>query len=623
MYDSSKNVKENVESKIKTDSGIENLKHKNQEILKLPYITLVVCLLLTVGVTYLSYTTAINKDKLRFNSEISEIKEVLKSKMTSYETLLKATKGFLETNESTDRRKFAGFIKSFNLEKDYGGVQGIGYTVKVIKDEREDFIEKIRQEGISNFQMFPNQNKDEYQAVIYLEPTDFRNKRAIGFDMSSEALRAEAMSKARDFGKAFATGKITLLQEIDKDIQPGFIVYLPVYETNEMPETLEEKRLGLKGYIYGAFRAGDFLNDITNSISDKEVGVLIYDKEVSPNNLLAESQPGLINDQAKFETVEINEFAGRNWRIVYKSLPALINKTSIDFSIPILIAGIVLSLFIFLLTYLEAASRLRYQIIAENLTISEKEKAELFEREQIARKQAERSVKAKDAFISTVSHELRTPLNAISGWTRILRGERISSNTKERALKTIENNIQTQSNLIEELLDFSQIASGKEIVNMIDVNFTEAFEHSINQTLTEAKRKNIELKYKNSLNSERIKGNQRNIEKVFSKILQNAIKFTPENGKIKATIKAENNYIKFTVNDSGRGINKEYLDKVFDNFSQEDTSTTRKHGGFGLGLTYSQHVIKQHGGEMNIISEGENKGTTLIIKFPFENNGKH
>lgn len=623
MYDSSKNVKENVESNTKTDSGIENLKHKNQEILKLPYITLVVCLLLTVGATYLSYTTAINKDKLRFNSEISEIKEVLKSKMTSYETLLKATKGFLETNESTDRRKFAGFIKTFNLEKDYGGVQGIGYTVKVTKDAREDFIEKIRQEEISDFQMFPNQKKDEYQAVIYLEPSDFRNKRAIGFDMSSEALRAEAMSKARDFGKVFATGKITLIQEIDKDIQPGFIVYLPVYETNEMPETLEEKRLGLKGYVYGAFRAGDFLNDITNSISDKEVGVLIYDKEVSPNNLLAESQPGLINDQAKFETIEINEFAGRNWSIVYKSLPALINKTSIDFSIPILIVGIVLSLFIFLLTYLEAASRLRYQIIAENLTISEKEKAELFEREQIARRQAERSVKAKDAFISTVSHELRTPLNAISGWTRILKGERISSNTKERALKTIENNIQTQSNLIEELLDFSQIASGKEIVNMRDVNFSEAFENSINQTLTDAKRKNIALKFKNSLNGERIKGNQRNIEKVFNKILQNAIKFTPENGKIKATIKAENNYIKFTVNDNGRGINKEYLDKVFDNFSQEDTSTTRKHGGFGLGLTYSQHVIKHHGGEMNIISEGENKGTTLIIKFPFENNGKH
>ncbi len=623
MYDSGKKTRKNVENDKKTDPEVKDLTDKNQEILKLPYITLVVCLLLTLGATYLSYTTALNKNKLRFNSEISEVKEILKSKITSYETLLKATKGFIETNETLNRPKFAEFIKSINLEQDYGGIQGIGYTVTVSQNTREEFIQEMREVGISDFRMFPNESKSEYQAIIYLEPSDFRNKRAIGFDMSSEAVRNEALLKARDFGKAFATGKITLLQETDKDVQAGFNIYLPVYRTNEIPETLDQRRSELKGYVYGAFRAEDFLNDITNSIPEKEVGVLIYDKEVNPENLLAQSQPGLVNADAKFETVEINEFSGRNWMIVYKSLPSLINKTSVDFSLPIFIAGILLSLFIFLITYLEASSRLRYQLIAENLTIAEKEKAILFEREQIARRQAENSVKAKDAFISTVSHELRTPLNAISGWTRILKGEQIGSLTKERALKIIEKNVQTQSNLIEELLDFSQIATGKEIVDMSDVDFSAAFEKSVAEAESAAKRKNIEFKYKNLLNGEKINGNQKNIEKVFGKILQNAVKFTPEKGKVKAEIKAENNQIEFKVEDNGQGIKKAYLSKVLDNFSQEDTSTTRKHGGFGLGLTYSDHVVRHHGGKIEIMSEGENKGTKLIIKIPYEQNGKH
>lgn len=620
MYESSKKSDEDRLGDLEVESDHRQIEETNakREILKLPYMALVVCLLLTVGATYLSYTTSLNRDKLRFNGEISSVEENLISKINSYETLLKATKGFVETNENMDRRKFAAFVKSFNLENDYGGVQGIGYTVRVDADNRENFIMEVREKGIPDFKIFPLAAKDEFQTIIYLEPLDFRNKRAIGFDMTSEKTRREAMFAARDSGTIMASGKVTLLQETDANVQSGFLVYLPVYGSLETPPTIEERRDSLKGFIYSPFRAQDFLSDIMNAVPGQEIGVLIYDEVVAPENLLAQSQPDLLELDSRFESVEELEFAGRKWQIVYKSIPSLYDHLSVDFSIPILAVGIVLSLFIFFITYLETSSRLKYQTLAENLTIAEQEKAQLLESEQAARRRAEESVKAKNEFISTVSHELRTPLNAISGWTRILKGEQIGAKTKERAFKTIEKNIQTQSNLIEELLDFSKIANVKQIENENEVDFSAVFANSIAKTQPNAQRKEINLEYENLLGSEKIRGNQKNIEKVFLKILENAVKFTPNKGNIKASIKREDGTIKFIVNDTGKGIKRDFLSKVFEGFSQEDSSSTRKFGGFGLGLTYSNHVIKHHGGKLEIISDGENKGTTIVVNFPID-----
>lgn len=617
MYDESQKLGDDFKNNLTTTSNTKNNKITSQEVLKLPYIALVVGLLITVGATYMVYKTAISKEKLRFSGKISEIEEVLKSKLTSYETLLKATKGFIEINENTDRQKFADFVKSINLEKDYGGVQGIGYSVRVPYEKRKNFIAKMREEGISNFKIFPNQSKNQYQAVIYLEPRDVPNKRAIGFDMSSEKIRQEAMSKARDSGDFSISGKVTLLQETDKDKQKGFLIYLPIYEMKEVPKSFEERSSKLKGYVYSPFRAGDFLNDIMNSITGKEVGVLIYDGEVSPENLLAQSQPDLINIKAEFETVQDTHFGGRQWKLVYKSLPVLPNNKGLRNSTLVLFIGLFLSALIFLITYLEASSRLRYQLIAENLAQTEKERTLLLESEQNARREVEETIKVKDRFISNVSHELRTPLNAISGWTRILKGEQITPHTKQRAFKTIEKNIQTQSKLIEELLDLSQIATKKEEVHMSEVDFSAAFEKSVEMTKINAEEKHIDLRHKNLLNGEKMKGSQKNIEKVFNNILQNAVKFTPKQGVVEASIKSENDQIEFTVKDNGKGIKKEYLPNLFDDFSQEDSSSTRKYGGFGLGLTYSRYVIRHHGGDLKINSEGEDKGTTLTINFPF------
>lgn len=593
----------------------------SREILKMPYAALIVCLILTIGATYLSYTSALSRDQIRFNNEISNVKEILKSKLASYETLLKATKGFTETveiNKNLDRRQFADFVKSFNLEQDYGGVQGIGYTLKVLNSNREEFTANVRETGISDFKIFPEAVKDEYYPVIYLEPSDSRNKRAIGFDMSSEIERKKALLKAGESGKATASAKVELLKESDKQLGSGFLLYLPVYNIRETPQTTESRKLQLKGYVFSPFRAEEFLSDVMNTVNDEEIGVIIYDNEINSENLLAKSRPQLVDLSSRFQTIEDVDFGGRKWKIVYKSIPSLYDKLSTDFSIPILAIGIILSLLMFLITFLESSSRLRYQMIAENLSRTEKEKALLLRSEQFARKQAEDSVKAKNEFISTVSHELRTPLNAISGWTRILKGQQIGDTTKERAFKTIEKNIQTQSDLIEELLDFSDISTVEKEIELDEIDFSDVFEKSVNRRKMDAEVKHIRFESENLLNGEKVKGNQKNIEKAFDKVLQNAVKFTPQDGKIKATIEKEGEIIKFVVNDSGKGIKQENLAKIFDGFTQEDSSTTRKFGGFGLGLTFSKNVVKHHGGKLNIDSEGENKGTTLTIQIPLD-----
>ncbi len=588
----------------------------NKEIIKLPYLALIVSLLLTIGLTFLSYTSATNKDKIRFNNKISKIEGTLQSKIATYETILKATKGFIETKKELNRDNFATFISNLNLEKEFGGVQGIGYTVKVLPEDKQKLTDKIREEWLPSFKMFPDVAKDEYQAIIYLEPVDFRNKRAIGFDMTSEKIRREAMFEARDTGKITASGKIKLLQETDKNVQAGFLVYLPVYEGMETPQTVEERRSTLKGYVYSPFRAGDFLSDITNIISEKEIGILVYDLEISADNLLAESIPNLVNLGSRNETVKEIDFGVRKWKVVYKAMPEFYDNSNLNLTVIVFIIGVFLSGFVFFITYLEAASRQKFQIIAQNLSVAEKEKAQLLIREKEARKAAERSNRAKDNFISTVSHELRTPLNAISGWTRILKGDQLTGKTKERAIKTIEKSIKTQSDLIEDLLDFSKTNETDKESDSNLVNFSKIFKKVAILAEEKALLKGVKFISENNLDGQTIIGDAEKLEKVFHEIVKNALKFTPPQGAIKTTIDADNAFVFFKVEDTGKGIKEDYLPKVFEGFSQQDASSTRKHGGLGIGLAYAKNIIENHGGEISVKSEGENKGTTLIVKIP-------
>jgi signal transduction histidine kinase len=600
-----------------------NLKQKVDS-LKLPYLVLAVSIILTLGITYIFYRSALSKDYVRFNTNVSRIQNTVESRIGLYIVLLKSGRGFIEGNEILRRRDFANFVKSLELEKNYKGVQGIGYTKVFKPEEKQALIERMRSEGFPDFKVFPDTERETYQSIIFLEPLDERNKAAIGFDMSTEEKRRVALTRAAETGEAAATSQITLLQETIPDIQKGFLIYLPIYKGGILPETVEARRENLRGFIYSPFRAGNFLNEIHGSTNINDLKIKIYDGAAVPENLLAvsnftdtDSPTPAINEQLLTQS-QINA-AGRNWTIEYETLPAFNAQSSIGWTPLIFLGGTAFSLIMFGLTYWEAAARAKVQRIAGELYESENQKRKLLIKEQEARKSAESANRAKDEFISVISHELRTPLNAIAGWSRILRASHISGDKRRTALEKIEKNLRHQTELIDDMINYSQMIAESSEMKEQNIVVSKLFDEVFDELKPAAEEKNIALEKHNLLNGCVITCDKQKMKTLFGNILSNAVKFTPEGGKITADLDHTESDIELVVQDTGVGIKREFLPHIFEQFRQADSTTTRRHGGIGLGLAISKHIVKLHHGTIEAKSEGEGEGTTIVVKIPLQN----
>ena len=582
---------------------------------------LAVSILLTLGITYIFFQSARNKDSIRFSNEVNRLQLTVENKINLYVALLKGGRGFIESNRVINRENFAEYVESLDLGKNYAGVQGIGYAKVVGADERVALTEKMKSEGYDNFQIFPATEKDSYRISVYLEPFNERSQKAVGFDMSSETSRREALDRARDSGDAASSGKVTLIQENEVELQPGFLIYLPIYKDGKLPATVAERNRNLTGYIYSPFHAKDFLSEVQNENSTSDVLLKIFDGEPDANNLLAQnadfqnetSQNQIEESYAAQREISV---AGRKWIIQYNSLPAFAAQSSLGWSPLIFIIGTLFSFSLFGMTYWEASARIKLQATAADLFETEQQKQGLLEKEQSARLSAEQANKTKDEFIAVVSHELRTPLNAIAGWMAILKTAQLSENTKKLALEKIEKNLRSQTKLVEDLLDYSQIVSGTIKLKDREVNFSDIFENTFSEIEPTAQEKSIEFLKDNQLNGHLVLGDEDKIKIVIHNLLTNAVKFTHSGGKVETALTESDGAIEMVIKDNGKGISPDFLPFIFDRFTQADASSTRNSGGLGLGLTISHHIVKLHNGEIKVSSDGMGKGTTLTVTVP-------
>jgi PAS domain S-box-containing protein len=230
---------------------------------------------------------------------------------------------------------------------------------------------------------------------------------------------------------------------------------------------------------------------------------------------------------------------------------------------------------------------------------------------------AEEASRLKDDFLATVSHELRTPLNAILGWSQMLESGKIKDAAQiARANETIYRNARSQAQLIEDILDVSRIITGKLRVEMQPVSFVSIVKAAADTVRPAIEAKSIALELDLDESADLIYGDADRLQQVVWNLLSNAVKFSPNRGKV--TVKLENldSHLRLTVTDEGRGIEKEFLPFIFDRFRQADASSTRRHGGLGLGLSIVRHLVELHGGSVSALSEGEGKGATFIVRLP-------
>jgi PAS domain S-box-containing protein len=248
----------------------------------------------------------------------------------------------------------------------------------------------------------------------------------------------------------------------------------------------------------------------------------------------------------------------------------------------------------------------------------ELEREELLQREKAMRLQAEAAGRMKDEFLTTISHELRTPLTAILGWAALLRSGSVDPANASRALEAVERNARAQAQLVEDLLDVSRIISGNLRLDVKPVNITQVVRAAVDSIRPAADAKDIQLYVSMSAPVDGVMGDEARLQQIVWNILCNGVKFTPRGGSIHVDVRRTEQMAQVTIADTGEGIRSEFLPYVFDRFQQADPSTTRRHGGLGLGLAIARHLVETHGGTIEVQSAGEGRGATFIVQLPIK-----
>jgi len=257
--------------------------------------------------------------------------------------------------------------------------------------------------------------------------------------------------------------------------------------------------------------------------------------------------------------------------------------------------------------------------MAANLTAVAIENVRLLEQESEARAAAEESNRLKDEFLATVSHELRTPLTAILGWARMLEAGGLDADTVARAVETIRRNAKSQSQIIDDILDVSRIITGNFHLDLQPLELAPIVEAAINVVRPTAEAKGIDIETHFDSQPTLVPGDASRLQQVVWNLLTNAIKFTPTGGTVQIRINHLDSFGEIQVSDNGQGISPEFLPFVFDRFRQADSTTTRRHGGLGLGLAIVRHLVEIHGGTTLAESPGPEKGATFTVRLPVVN----
>lgn len=226
-----------------------------------------------------------------------------------------------------------------------------------------------------------------------------------------------------------------------------------------------------------------------------------------------------------------------------------------------------------------------------------------------------RADRMKVEFISILSHELRTPLTAVVGWLQILR-EGTTPEELQEGVEVIERNIRVQSQLINDLLDMSRIEAGKMTLDIQRLDLPATISAALDSVRPAAAGRDLRLTSAFSSVNGVVMGDKNRLQQVVWNLLVNAIKFTPKGGRVHVTLGRVDSHVQINVTDTGAGIAPDYLEHIFERFSQADSSTTRRHGGLGLGLSIAKHLTELHGGTISASSAGLGQGATFLVKLP-------
>ncbi|MHB8580146.1 MAG: CHASE domain-containing protein [Ignavibacteriaceae bacterium] len=574
------------------------------------FLVFLTCLVIIYFILNVASTNRENELRSYFDYRSENITTGINHRIIDYEQILRSTQGLFEVSDKVNRAKFRTFYNTLHLNKNFPGIQGVGFSLIIAPALLKDNIKRIHQEGFPNYKIWPEGKRETYTSIIYLEPFRVLNLRAFGYDMYTEPVRRKAMETARDSNEPVISGKVKLVQETGKAVQAGFLMYLPVYKNGTPHTTLSDRRKNIIGWVYSPFRMGDFMEGLFGEHAS-DLHIEIYDgKNISNKTKMFDSddQTLLIGEQLTLK--KESNLNGHEWTVFVRSTPQLESRIGINPARIILIVGISLSLLLAIITWLLVNKRLR-TIAANNERKQAEEKIKKNNKELI-KLNAE-----KDKFFSIIAHDLKSPFSGFLNLTELMADSKEKYSLDEFAAysKSLNESARHLYKLLENLLEWAQIQKGS--ISFIPKGFN----------LSTIVMQNIEIIRQRALQKKItiinevpaaiiVYADEKMIDTVLRNLLSNAVKFTRADGKVIVKSELSNDdTLTVSVSDNGVGIPEDDLKRLFKIEEKVNSQGTDGELSTGLGLLLCKEFVEKNGGKIWVESK-ENVGSTFYFTLP-------
>lgn len=574
-------------------------------------LVLVFGLLITAAGAWHAERAAARLSRQRFENAVQSASDAIRARVRMHSLLLVGVSGLFAAGPSVSPEEFARYVARLELRRRTPGLQGLGFAERVRASDLTAWLERAHSELGADFQVWPGERRDDYFPIVFLEPRDLRNRRAMGYDMFTEPVRHAAMEAAWRSGHMAASGRVTLVQEIDERKQAGFLLYLPVYAGGPPPATEEARWQALRGFVYSPFRADDLFKGIFGTQSYPEVHFRVYDgTNLSPDGLMYSSVPDEApSARARWRTLEPLELPGHFWTVQYESREeqgsSVLRRPELWIAT---IGGVVALLLAWGLWTLVAERELLVRAQAEIRELNEGLERKVAERTS-ALQEANRQL---EGFSYSISHDLRAPLRHVNGFIGLLRehlGPQADAQTAGY-MRTIEDAAVRLGTLIDDLLTFSRLS--RTDVKMTRVSARELVDGAIMALAADQGERVIEWTIDPL---PEVEADRQMLLQVWLSLLSNAVKFTRGRPVARIHVGAveKPGEVEFFVADNGVGFEMAYAGKLFGVFQR--LHHLDEFEGTGIGLAHVKQIVEKHGGQVSAQAE-EGRGATFRFTLP-------
>jgi signal transduction histidine kinase len=548
-----------------------------------------------LGVTIWSWQTTktrvATQKQQAINQEVENIESRIDQRMDAYQQILESANGLFMASASVDRAEWRTFYENYDIPNRYPGLQGISYAEFVPKDQLEAHQSKVRAEGYSDYGVTPAGDRGYYVPITYtianLTPENYKTVSGFGFDIATDPVRNQAVESAIKNKDATLTGKLALMTG-NQQPEPAFIMYQPLYR--------QKDKAAIAGFAYAPFTANNLFEGIFgDNAGETGIGFRIYDQEATEENILFENSLYSQTDSSERPVQRTINVAGRNWIIEYKAPESIVSQENRRNPTATLIAGVLFSALIAGLVLSLLLSRTRSLAFAENKELQ----------------------RAKDDLLSIASHQLRTPATGVKQYVGMLREGYAGKvpRKQKQLLDEAYNSNERQLAIIDEILHVARIDTGRLVLNKERLAIRKVVDQILREQTGPIKERSQRILTKFPKKILYAFGDSQYIHMAIDNILSNAIKYTPEKGVITIQIKRQGDFVCVSVTDTGVGIDKKDLDKLFQKFSRIPNELSRQTAGSGVGLYIAKQIIDLHGGSIEVTSTN-GKGTTFAILLP-------